>query len=101
MLPVALLVAMGMWTLIHLPVGIDPTYSSRPRDGNRLAPAALRTLPGSEWWRTFSALWIVAGFVIAAAAIIAVVFGPRERPTALDDLLPGDGAVSASSSRVA
>jgi len=97
---VALLVAMGMWTLIHLPVGVDPSASSRPRDGNRLAPIALRTLPGSEWWRTFAALWIVAGFVIAAVAIFAVVFAPRDRPTTLDDLLTSDDAVGTSSSRV-
>ena len=47
-LPMVLLVGMALWTLFELPVGIDPSDSSRPRDGNRLAPAALRILPGSE-----------------------------------------------------
>lgn len=95
-LPVIVLVGMGMWTLVQLPVGIDPTYSSRPRDGNRLAPLALRTLPGSEWWRTFAAMWIVVGFVIAAAAIVRVVFAPQPRPTELDDLLPSERSADAS-----
>ena len=99
-LPVALLVAMGLWTLIQLPVGVDPATFSRPRDGNRLAPVALRTLPGSEWWRTFSALWIVVGFVVAAAAITTVVFAPRTRPPVLDELLTGDDAVSTPAGRV-
>ncbi|HYN33859.1 MAG TPA: hypothetical protein VES40_14640 [Ilumatobacteraceae bacterium] len=74
-LPVAVLIGMATWTLVQLPVGVDPSLSSRPRDEGRLAPIALRTLPGSDWWRSFTALWIVVGCVIAAAAIAAVVFG--------------------------
>jgi hypothetical protein len=74
-LPVAVLVGMATWTLLQLPVGVDPSQSSRPRDDGRLAPSALRTLPGSDLWRSFTALWIVVGCVIAALAIAAVVFG--------------------------
>ncbi len=74
-LPVAVLVGMATWTLVQLPVGVDPSQSSRPRDEGRLAPSALRTLPGSDLWRSFTALWIVVGCVIAALAIAAVVFG--------------------------
>jgi hypothetical protein len=95
-LPFVLLVGMAMWTLVQLPVGIDPTASSRPRDGNRLAPAALRILPGSEWWRTFATVWIVVGFVIAGAAIVKVVFAPLPRSTELDDLLPNENSTRAS-----
>ena len=47
-LPVAVLVGMATWTLVQLPVGVDPSQSSRPRDEGRLAPTALRTLPGSD-----------------------------------------------------
>jgi hypothetical protein len=74
-LPVAVLVGMATWTLVQLPVGVDPSQSSRPRDEGRLAPLVLRTLPGSDSWRSFTALWIVVGCAIAAASIAAVVFG--------------------------
>jgi hypothetical protein len=74
-LPVAVLIGMTAWTLVQLPVGVDPSQLSRPRDEGRLAPWALRTLPGSDWWRSFAAVWIVIGCVIAAVAITAVVFG--------------------------
>ncbi len=74
-LPVAILVGMATWTLVQLPVAVDPSQSSRPRDEGRLAPMALRTLPGSDLWRSFTALWIVVGCMIAAVAIAAVVFG--------------------------
>ena len=74
-LPVAVLVGMATWTLVQLPVGVDPSQSSRPRDEGRLAPMVLRTLPGSDLWRSFAALWIVVGCGVAAIAIAAVVFG--------------------------
>lgn len=85
-LPVAVLVGMATWTLVQLPVGVDPSQISRPRDEGRLAPTALRTLPGSDWWRSFTALWIVVGCVVAAVAIAAVVFG--RGPMADADLTP-------------
>ena len=95
-LPVILLVGMAMWTLIQLPVAIDPSFNSRPRDGNRLAPAALRTLPGSDAWRAFTTLWIVVGFVIAAVAIVKLVFAPQVRRIEVDDLLPSQTSADVS-----
>ncbi len=78
-LPVVVLASMAIWTLSQIPIGIDPSLTSRPRDEGRLAPAALRVLPGSDAWRQFTALWIVVGLVVTAVAIGVVVFGQRDR----------------------
>ncbi len=72
LLPLVVVLGMGTWTLSQIPVGVDPDYHSRPRDGNRLAPAALRTLPGGDLARWFAVSGIVIGITTAVVTLTVV-----------------------------
>jgi uncharacterized membrane protein len=90
MLPVVVLASMAVWTLSQIPIGVDPSLTSRPRDEGRLAPAALRVLPGSDAWRQFTALWIVVGLMVTVVAIGVVVFGQRASGSETDRTTDSD-----------
>ena len=92
LLPLVVVFAMGGWTLSQLPVGIDPANHSRPRDGSRLAPAALRSLPGGELSRWLAVSGIVVGLAVAAGALLVVTLRGTVRWPARDGARPEDRA---------
>ena len=69
-LPVALVVAMAWWSLLHVPVAVDPTLVTRRRDDGRSPPELLQVLPTGPFWRTLAGCWIVIGYAVALAAIL-------------------------------
>ena len=85
-LPVALVVAMAWWSLLHVPVAVDPTRVTRSRDDGRPPPELLQVLPTGPVWRAFAGCWIVIGCAVALAAILHASFA--RRPVASADV-PG------------
>ncbi len=79
MLPVVVLVSMAIWMLSQIPIGVDPSLTSRPRSEGRLASDALRVLPGSDEWRQLTAPSIVTGLAVTVGAIGVVGFGQRSQ----------------------
>lgn len=69
-LPTVLVFGMATWTLLQLPIGVDPLRVRRQRDATGLAPEALRVLPGDPFWRALAGTSIVVGCGIAAVVML-------------------------------
>ncbi len=84
-LPTAVVVGMAAWTISQIPVDIDPSGASRPRDGRRLAPAALRTLPGNDLLRFLAGCGVAVGCALAVVGLI-LALRSEGRPAAGDEV---------------
>jgi hypothetical protein len=93
-LPTAVVVGMATWTISQIPVDIDPSDASRPRDAGRLAPAALRVLPGNDVWRFLAGCGVVVGCLLALTGLVIVLrtgsspTSDREDRSGLTDATP-------------
>lgn len=84
-LPTAIVVGMGIWTVSQIPVDIDVSWHSRPRDGERLAPLVLRSLPGNDFWRDVAGIGIIVGSLIAGIVLVMMLVS---KPDARSDRDP-------------
>lgn len=102
--PMTLVVVAGWWSLINLPVDINPGTMLRNRDDGQLAPYPLRALPLSDGWRTASGVVIAVGVLVALGVLLSMLHTPA-RPTPGPDTLGtpgpdprGDGELVSASS---
>lgn len=81
--PLALVVALGWWAILNLPVDVDPTRVRRPRDSGKAPPELLQVLPVGDGWRVAAGVLVALGTITAAAALVtSAVDGARSRRSA-------------------
>ena len=102
--PMTLVAVAGWWSLINLPVDINPGTMLRNRDEGQLAPYPLRALPLSDGWRTASGVVIAVGVLVALGVLLSMLRTPAH-PTPGPDTLgtpgpdpQGDGELVSASS---
>ena len=70
LLPLAVVLAMAGWLMTKLPISVDPTEVTRPRDRTRPMPLLLQVLPAGDGARRLVALVAIAGGVAALYGLI-------------------------------
>jgi Predicted membrane protein (DUF2142) len=76
-LPLVAVVAMACWLMTKMPISVDPTEITRPRDGSRPTPILLQVLPTGDGPRRFAAVLLVLGGIAAVYGLVAETLKER------------------------